>query len=167
MGQNSDLAVGLGAAIAIVIIIAVVVIWATSPSETESTGENESVNIQKESATQQTNAKMDTEVEVLEFIKNYKGKDNSGQNLMEILSMLIVTAYPDEKILENPSTSGGFSVLPASDNYSGVGNWNVEFSLKTYRESVSFKWVVDSETDSVYARNDAGKSILDGLDAFD
>ena len=49
-----------------------------------------------------------------------------------------------------------------SDRY-----WKVEVMIETYRETVYFEWVVDTETNLVYPGDDESKSVLDILDAFD
>jgi len=112
-------------------------------------------------------AKLDTEEEVLEFITNYKGKDNSGSTLDEIFGKLMVVAYPDEDILSSPSTTVSFFALRDYTKNDYNRYWNVELEIQTYRETVYYEWVVDTETNLVYPGNEAGKSILNILDSFD
>ena len=111
--------------------------------------------------------KLDTEDEVLEFIQNYRGKDNAGPTLNETFAMLLYIAYPDENILSSPSTSVSFFALRDYTKNDYGRYYNVELEIETYREVVHYKWIVDAETNSVYPGNEGSKSILDILDIFD
>jgi hypothetical protein len=159
MGQNKDAAIGFGVIIAIIAIIVGVVLAVTGSGESKI---DESKTGDKSSSIQEKKNGDYTDEEVKEFIMSYKGKDNSGDSLGLTLAQMISIAYPDEDIMQSPSTSGSFT---PDLNYDGY--WDVYFDLTTYRESVSFQWTVDMETKSVYAKNENGKNILDGLDAFD
>ena len=82
--------------------------------------------------------KLDTEEEILTFIQNYKGKDNSGFTLNEAIIMMLNIMYPDEKILSSPITTGSFIAAPdfrkeVSDRY-----WRVE--LEMYNGNLQFDW---------------------------
>jgi hypothetical protein len=159
MGGMRNATVNLGIIAVIFVVIVVIVAIVIDLDEKPAT--------QNESSKQVGNQKMQTNKQVIEFIQNYKGKDNSGKTLLEVMSMIIATAYPNEKILENPSTTVGFYALPIPDEAEGIRNWSVEFSLETYRESTSFEWIVDTETNSVYAKSANSADILNVLDAYD
>ncbi len=120
-----------------------------------------------DSEDQEKSTSLHTPQEVENLVKDYKGKDNSGQTLSEIITMLVITAYPGEDILENPSTDWGFSAMPMSGDPDIDRRWDAEFYLKTYRENTRFEWSVDMETKSIYAKNELGKSVLDALDTYD
>ena len=82
--------------------------------------------------------KLDTEEEILTFIQNYKGKDNSGFTLNEAIIMMLNIMYLDEKILSSPTTTGSFIATPdfrkeVSDRY-----WRVE--LEMYNGNLQFDW---------------------------
>ena len=111
--------------------------------------------------------KLDTEEEVLEFIQNYRGKDNVGLTLDELLITLMNAAYPGEDILSSPSTTGYYIASQDYDKEISDRYWKVEIMIETYRETVYFEWVVDTETNLVYPGDDESKSVLDILDAFD
>ena len=117
---------------------------------------------------QEFQTKDHSETEILEFVWNYKGEDNSGPTLGEILAVVIASKYPGEDILENPSTTKYYFATPdyskgtTSDRY-----WTVELELQTYDDKVYFKWFVDAETNSVQAGNGMAKSILNILDTYD
>ena len=172
MGKNKDAAVGfIGIGIIIVVIVGAVMIL--FPSEPEKEPDFEKIREQqwiehdKEfEARQQAESKLDTEEEVLEFIKNYKGKDNAGLTLDEILGTLMNASYPDEDILSSPSTTGYFIASRDHDKEISDRYWKVEVMIETYRETVYFEWIVDTEINSVYPGDEESKSVLDILDGF-
>jgi hypothetical protein len=110
---------------------------------------------------------IDKEEQVLSFIKNYKGTDNSGFTLIEAITILLNIMYPDENIISSPATSG---YLIASSDYSKEISdryWKVELGFNMYDGEIVFEWLVDTETNSVYAGNTLGKKVLTLLDARD
>lgn len=161
MGENKDLAIGLSAVIVIIVIIVGVVIWAIGPGETKSVEQNKSTETQKDSS--YMDRFMEKENRVLDLAKDYKGKGNSGLTLTEAIAMSVLAAYPGEDILNNPSTGLEWSALPTSGNPDTDKSWDVKFYLKTYRGTVNYEWTVDLETNSMYAKNENGKNILDTL----
>jgi len=115
---------------------------------------------------QKEEAKLDTEEEILEFIKNYKGKDNAGLTLDETLGTLMNAAYPGEDILSSPSTTGYFIASRDYDKEISDRYWKVEVKIQTYRETVYFEWVIDTDTNLIYPGDKESKSVLDILDDF-
>jgi hypothetical protein len=77
--------------------------------------------------------------------------------------MSVLVAYPNEKILDNPSTEFGWFAVPESVLEMDK-RWDATFHLKTYRETVSYEWTVDMETKTIYPKNENGKGILDMLE---
>ena len=92
MGKNKDAAIGFGV-IAVIIAIIVGGVIAILPEESETTQneveKNEPVSLQEKPIQSEIEpskeTKLDTEEKVLEFIKNYKGKDYSWLTLDETL----------------------------------------------------------------------------------
>lgn len=182
MGTNKDVAVGFGVLAVIIVIIVGVVLAVINTGETKTendakeiakdvldkgTGETKSVEQNKPIETQKElsyiDRFMEKENKVLDLAKDYKGKDNSGLTMAEVIAMSILIEYPGEDILKNPSTELGWSALPISGDPDTDKSWDVKFYLNTYKESVSYEWTVDMETNSMYAKNVNGKVILDML----
>jgi len=111
--------------------------------------------------------KLDTEEKVLNFVKNYKGQDNSGPTLFDTLDVLLNAAYPNEDIAKNPSTTGYFIASPDYSRELSDRYWKVEFKLQTYKDSVYWVWLVDTKTNTVYPGNGGAKEILVIMDSFD
>lgn len=160
MGKNKDAAIGFGVIIVIIVIVIGVVIWAMGPSETKP-AEQDRTDTQELSYMERFEIK---EKEVLDLIKDYRGKDNSGLTVTEVIAMSMLVAYPGEDIIKNPSTVLGWSALPVNGNPDADTSWDAEFYLETYREATSFEWTVDMETKTIYPKNENGKEILDLLE---
>jgi len=160
MGTNKNAAIGFGIIIAIIVIIVGVVLAVTNTGETKSGEQDRSADTQELSYMERFAEK---EKEVLDLVKDYNGKDGSGLTLAEVIAMSILTSYPGEEILDNPSTDLGWSALPIEGNPDTDKSWDAKFYLETYRETTSFEWTVDMETKTIYAKNENGKVILDML----
>ena len=107
------------------------------------------------------------EEKVENFVLNYRGQDNSGNTLIETIQVMLNVSYPNENILENPSTTVYYLALPDYNRELSDRYWKVEWKIQTYRETVSWVWLVDTDTNTIYAGNKLAKAILDILDAFD
>lgn len=111
--------------------------------------------------------KLDTEEEVVDFMQNYKGKDNAGPTLARTFEVITAVTYPNENIFASPSTTVSMFAYKDFDTKDFNRYWKVELEIKTYRETAYYEWVVDTETNLVYPGNAAGGEILDILDIFD
>lgn len=160
MGQNKNAAIGFGIIIVIIAIIVGVVLAVTNTGETKSGEQDKAAETQELSYMERFEIK---EKEVLDLIKDYRGKDNSGLTMTEVIAMSMLVAYPGEDIIKNPSTVLGWSALPVNGNPDADTRWDAEFYLETYRETTSFEWTVDMETKTIYPKNENGKEILDLL----
>jgi len=107
---------------------------------------------------------IDKEEQVLSFIKNYKGTDNSGFTLMDAIAMMLNVMYPGEDIISSPATSG--YLVASSDYRKEISDryWKVELNLDLYDGEIYFEWIVDTETNSVSPGNQLGKDVLTLLD---
>jgi hypothetical protein len=161
MGQNKNAAIGFGVLAVIIAIIVGVVLVVTNTGETKSAEQDKTAETQELSYMERFEIK---EKEVLDLVKDYKGKGNSDMTLGEAIAMAVLVAYPNEKILDNPSTEFGWSALPVDGNPDKDKSWNAKFYLKTYKEDTSFEWIVDMEAKTIYPKNENGKSILDLLE---
>jgi len=111
-------------------------------------------------------ASLVTEDHILNFITNYKGQDNSGNTLLEAVAVLLNVSYPNENILENPTTIVNFYTLIDFGKDLSGRYWTVHLEIDTYRESVNWVWLVDTGTSKIYGENVSSKGILDILDTF-
>lgn len=79
--------------------------------------------------------------------------------------MMIHAAYPNENILDNPSSV--FDWYAFEDLTKKDGVYKVGFIFKTYKEDVEYIWYVDTNTNTISAGSVIGKEILGILDTFD
>ncbi len=106
-----------------------------------------------------------TDRQVADIVKQYKGKDGKGDRLVDVLATLINVAYPNENILDSPSTLVDWYAFPDLTKKQGV--YKVGFIFQTYKEDTEYIWYVDTNTNRISAGNSDAKAILDLLYMFD
>jgi len=99
----------------------------------------------------------------LEFIKNYPGKDDTGDTLVQVFEKSVIVTHTGEDIFKSPVTTVSF--FASKDHSKEISDryWKVGLEMHTYREDSYYEWIVDTETDSVYAGNEEGRMILNSL----
>ena len=101
-----------------------------------------------------------------QIIKSYKGADNDGSNLFDIIIIQIENAYPTEKIFEHRDTILEISVLNI-EKENGVGFYEVHFTFQTYNDFREYVWNVNIVTDEVFPVNDGARKMLNIVDNYD
>ena len=107
--------------------------------------------------------RLDTEEKVIEFIKNYQGTDNEGDTLVSAFEKSVIVTHTGEDIFKSPVTTVVYSAEIDHSKETSDRYWKVGLELHTYRDDPYYEWVVDTETDSVYAGNPLGRGILNML----
>lgn len=108
----------------------------------------------------------DNENHAWNILKSYKGTDDKGSTLGEIIMIQIENAYPSEKILKHHDTSIEIS---ASDAYEeqGSGFYQVHFSFKTYDNDKDYFWYVNIQTDEIIPINDGARKMINIVNNYD
>ena len=101
-----------------------------------------------------------------QIIKSYKGTDNEGSNLFDIIIIQIENAYPTEKIFEHRDTILEISVLNI-EKENGVGFYEVHFTFQAYNDFREYVWNVNIVTDEVFPVNDGARKMLNIVDNYD
>ena len=101
-----------------------------------------------------------------QIIKSYKGADNEGSNLFDIIIIQIENAYPTEKIFEHRDTILEISVLNI-EKENGVGFYEVHFTFQAYNDFREYVWNVNILTDEVFPVNDGARKMLNIVDNYD
>ena len=101
-----------------------------------------------------------------QIIKSYKGADNEGSNLFDIIIIQIENAYPTEKIFEHRDTIIEISVLNI-EKENGVGFYEVHFTFQAYNDFREYVWNVNIVTDEVFPVNDGARKMLNIVDNYD
>jgi hypothetical protein len=155
--------------IVIVTVIGIIVIMAIFAGSLSSQDESiDSSDVPEKSITTTLteiilSSRLDTEEKVLEFIKNYQGKDSAGDTFVTAFEKRVIASHTGEDIFKSPVTTVSF--FASKDHSKEISDryWKVGLELHTYRDDLYYEWVVDTETNSVYAGNEKGRSILDSL----
>jgi hypothetical protein len=155
--------------IVIVTVIGIIVIMAIFVGSLSSQdGSTDSSDVPEKSITTTLteiilSSRLDTEEKVLEFTKNYQGKDSAGDTLVTAFEKSVIETHSGEDIFKSPVTTVSF--FASKDHSKEISDryWKVGLELHTYMDDLYYEWVVDTETNSVYAGNEKGRSILDSL----
>ena len=101
-----------------------------------------------------------------QIIKSYKGANNEGFELFELMIKLIEDAYPTEKILEHRDTIFEISAVNKDLEY-GVGFYEVYFTFQTYNDSKKYIWKVNILTEEIFPVNSEARQMLNNVDYYD
>ena len=101
-----------------------------------------------------------------QIIKSYKGTNNEGFELFDLMIKLIEDAYPTEKILEHRDTI--FEVSPVNKDLEyGDGFYEVYFTFQTYNDSKKYIWKVNILTEEISPVNSEARQMLNNVDYYD
>ena len=100
--------------------------------------------------------------EIVEFVQNYSGKEGKGVTILESLTLLLIMTYPNEDILDNPTTETYWFAIETEQ-----GIYQTVFKIKTYSEDTELIWYVDTNSNSIFAGNQGARDILDIVETFD
>jgi hypothetical protein len=101
-----------------------------------------------------------------QIIKSYKGANNEGFELFDLMIKLIEDAYPTEKILEHKDTILEISAVNKDVEY-GVGFYEVYFTFQTYNDSKKYIWKVNILTEEIFPVNSEARQMLNNVDYYD
>ena len=108
----------------------------------------------------------DSQITAWQIIKSYKGVDNDGFELFDLMLKLRDDAYPTEQILKHKDTILEVSAVNKDKEY-GIGFYEVHFIFQTYDDSREYIWKVNILTEEIFHVNDAARSLLDTVDNYD
>jgi len=101
------------------------------------------------------------------IVKSYRGSDDMGSTLGEILLIQIENAYPNEKIFEHRDTIIEISAIPGPEFEIDDGIYQVTFSFKTYDNDRDYVWNVAIQTDEIFPINDGAKKMMNIVEFYD
>ena len=101
-----------------------------------------------------------------EIIKSYKGTDDKGSNLFDMLTLQIEKAYDTEKILKHKDTTYRESAINIQDQ-KGIGFYEVRFTIQTYDDIREYIWHVNIDTKEIIPVNNDTKKLQNIVDYFD
>ena len=101
-----------------------------------------------------------------EIIKSYKGTDDEGSNLFDMLILQIENAYVSEEILKHKDTKLEISVSDIQDQ-KGAGFYEVHLTVKTHDNVREYIWNVNIDTEEIAFANNGAKKMLNIVDNYD
>jgi hypothetical protein len=101
-----------------------------------------------------------------QIIKSYKGSDNEGSNLFDMIIIQIENAYPNEKILKHNDTILEISVINI-EKENGAGFYEVHFTFQTYNDWKEYIWNVNIVTEEVFPINSGARKMINIVDNYD
>ena len=99
------------------------------------------------------------------IVKSYKGTDDKGSTLGEILLIQIENAYPNEKILEHRDTVIEISATNAQGEIADHV-YQIHFSFKTYDNDRNYVWHVNIQTDEIFPINDGARKMMNIVESY-
>jgi hypothetical protein len=99
------------------------------------------------------------------IVKSYKGTDDKGSTLGEILLIQIENTYPHEKIFEHNDTVIEISAIDAQDEVID-GVYQVHFSFKTYDNDRDYVWHVNIQTGEIFPINDGARKMMNIVEYY-
>ena len=102
----------------------------------------------------------------MEIIKSYKGTDDEGSNLFDMLTLQIENAYVSEEILKHKDTKLEISASDIQDQ-KGTGFYEVHLTVKTHDNVREYIWNVNIDTEEIVFANNGAKKMLNIVDNYD
>ena len=100
--------------------------------------------------------------EAVEMLRDYRGPDDGGKSLRDILGEKFAEDYPDETALGPDASIMWFAY---EDESQGKKLVKVGYSIKTAKEDNEYIWYLDKNTGEVMAGNSLAQEILDRLES--
>ena len=103
-------------------------------------------------------SKEGNDLKAIKIVQNFKGADEIGSTVTEVIVSIIRIAYGNEPIFDNPNTKFSWDSLR---NFERQGNfYNVYVDFKAYDGSKEFHFIVDIDTNTIWAGNELASEIL-------
>ena len=101
-----------------------------------------------------------------EIISSYKGTNDEGSNLRDMLMTQIEKAYDTEIILKHKDTTYRESAINIQDQ-KGIGFYEVHFTIQTYDDTREYVWHVNIDTKEIIPVNSGAKKMQNIVDNYD
>ena len=89
----------------------------------------------------------DKEKEALDVLLSYRGPNDAGLSIKDVLAEKIEERYPNEKIFDHKDTVINIIISEESDIY------EINFILETSKDKLEYIWSVNVITDEVLPKN--------------
>lgn len=100
-----------------------------------------------------------TQARELQFLLNYKGQDNEGSTVLEVIASILrtyetINHLPDQKYHWDLTSFQGEN-----------GNYDVDFHITTEKTDSNFQFTVDPDNNKVTSRNTLASNVLKVVEA--
>ena len=101
----------------------------------------------------------------VEMVKSYKGSDDTGISILEVIEEKINDKYPDEKIFNDEDMWAEFIVEEVNNN---ERVYQVIFVLSVENnQSLSYEWHANLENGEIHPKDTPSKTIMHIVDYYD
>ena len=101
----------------------------------------------------------------IEMVKFYKGSNDKGMTILQVIEEKINEKYPDEKIFDDEKTWAEFTAETTNNNEIG---YNVVFLFSVdSKQSMKYEWTVNLETGEIHPKDGPSRVILQIVDHYD
>ena len=99
----------------------------------------------------------------VEMVKFYKGTNDTGMTILQVIEEKINGKYPDQKIFDDKDTRAEFTAeVTDTENYEVVFVFNVE-----NKQSMKYEWHVNLESGEISSTDGPSRIILQTVDHYD
>ena len=99
----------------------------------------------------------------VEMVKFYKGTNDTGMTILQVIEEKINDKYSDQKIFDDKDTWAKFTAeVTDTKNYEVVFVFNVE-----NKQSMKYEWHVNIENENIDPRDTPSRIILQIVDSYD
>ena len=99
------------------------------------------------------------------MVKFYKGSNDKGMTILQVIEEKINEKYPDEKIFDDEKTWAEFTAETTNNNEIG---YNVVFLFSVdSKQSMKYEWIVNLETGEIHPKDGPSRVILQIVDHYD
>jgi len=100
--------------------------------------------------------------EAVDLLKSYKGENERGMTIIQVISDNLADKYTDENIYENEKTK--IELFVSDENYP---IYKISLNVDSYKGKLEYIWNVNMDSKEIQAVSSDAKQILDIVNYYD
>ena len=100
--------------------------------------------------------------QAVDLLKSYKGTNERGMTVIQVISDNLADKYTDENIYENENTK--IELLVSDENYP---IYKISLNVDSYKGKLEYVWNVNMNSKEIQAASSDAKQILDIVNYYD
>jgi len=100
--------------------------------------------------------------EAVDLLKSYKGENERGMTVIQVISDNLADKYTDENIYENEKTK--IELFVSDENYP---IYKISLNVDSYKGKLEYIWNVNMDSKEIQAVSSDAKQILDIVNYYD